>query len=329
MQVEQVLEYGHEECKSVNNEIDDDAQAKKADPSQTINKREIISTQKKRSFDRTDSWQADRYKEMVSVNLFDQKLRRPSSFRSQDDDKVESEAKGLVPSISYLFSSFGSSELAIDSEDADWLDLYPISNDVVDEVNPEKPLVQKRRKSQYTKNAEEICKIFNISSASVFDGEMIKKKFASDFLAKDAFVWINLCTKTLHWVKSPAERSSAKTSKYLLIRANKTHQLNTHILGENKGEIKSIMRMPGDSVLIISTKTGDYLELQVSADSLRNWVAVLRRLCAPPMQQEPDLTPSHLRVRRPPPHPTLRTCPPPTSSDASTVTAAAATEIQT
>ena len=190
MQVEQVVEYGHEECKSVNNEIDDDAQAKKADPSQTINKREIISTQKKRSFDRTDSWQADRYKEMVSANLFDQKLRRPSWFRSQDgssndeyylnfsvscrssssDDKVESEAKGLVPSISYLFSSFGSSELAIDSEDADWLDLYPISNDVVDEVNPEKPLVQKRRKSQYTKNAEEICKIFNISSASVFDG---------------------------------------------------------------------------------------------------------------------------------------------------------------
>lgn len=189
MQVEQFVEYGHEECKTANNEIDDHAQVKKADPSQTISKREIISTQKKRSFDRTDSWQADRYKEMVSVNLFDQKIRRPSSFRSQDgssndeylnfsvscrssssEDKVESEAKGLVPSITYLFSSFGSSELAIDSEDADWLDLYPISNDVVDEVNPEKPLVQKKRKNQYTKNAEEVCKIFNISSASVFDG---------------------------------------------------------------------------------------------------------------------------------------------------------------
>jgi hypothetical protein len=68
-------------------------------------------------------------------------------------------------------------------------------------------------------------------------------------------------------VKSAAERSIAKTSKYLLIRPNKTHQLNAHILGENKGEIKGIMRMPGDSVLIISTKSGDYLELQVSRTS--------------------------------------------------------------
>lgn len=185
----EVEKYGHGESKTANNEIDDEVQATKADPNQTISKREIISTQKKRSFDRADSWQADRYKEMVSANLFDQKLRRPSSFRSQDggsnddylnfsvscrssssDDKVESEAKGLVPSMTFLFSSFGSSELAIDSEDADWLDLYPISNDVVDEVNPEKPLAQKRKKSAYTKNAEEICKIFNISSASVFDG---------------------------------------------------------------------------------------------------------------------------------------------------------------
>ena len=36
--------------------------------------------------------------------------------------------------------------------------------------------------------------------------EMMKKKFASDFLAKDGFVWINLCTKTLHWFKSPSIR---------------------------------------------------------------------------------------------------------------------------
>ena len=35
---------------------------------------------------------------------------------------------------------------------------------------------------------------------------MMKKKFASDFLAKDGFVWINLCTKTLHWFESPSIR---------------------------------------------------------------------------------------------------------------------------
>ena len=210
MEIEQCVEYGHEESKSAGNHQIDDAVV--PNPS-TIAKREIVSTQKKQSFDKADSWQSDRYKEMVSINLFDQKLRRPSSFRFQDcgsndenfnfsvsckssssDDKVESEGKGLVPSITYLFSSFGSSDLKVDSDDADWLDLYPVSTDVVDEVNPEKPLVQKKRKNPYTKNAEEVCKIFNISSASVFDGGMYVCMYVCMYVYTNVFIYFCVYT---------------------------------------------------------------------------------------------------------------------------------------
>ena len=75
---------------------------------------------------------------------------------------------------------------------------------------------------------------------------------------------INFLIDTLCRVKNASERSSAKTSKYLLMKKNRNHVLNSHILGENKGEVKSIMRIPGDSsTLVISTSKGDYLELQV------------------------------------------------------------------
>lgn len=157
-----------------------------------VSRREIVcSSTKKRSFDRIDSWQADRYKDMVCVNLFDQKIRRPLSFRSQEgqsnddfltfnnsckssssEDKMDCRV-GIVPSISLLFSSFSSNDSHI-ANDADWIDLYPnAAMDILEVENPEKPQqLRKRNGSSNTKTAEEICKIFNITSASVFDGGM-------------------------------------------------------------------------------------------------------------------------------------------------------------
>ena len=84
-------------------------------------------------------------------------------------------------------------------------------------------------------------------------------------------------------VKNLAERSQPRRSKYLLLKPNATHSRNLHVLGEQKGEVRSVMRIPGDaSCLVLSTGGGDYLELQLPPASLRNWVAVLRRLALGP-----------------------------------------------
>lgn len=72
--------------------------------------------------------------------------------------------------------------------------------------------------SALTVNAVELCKVFDIKSPSFFEGgnkyilsclwqfvtfhdlpEMMKKKFSTDFLFKDSFIWINSTTKSLHW----------------------------------------------------------------------------------------------------------------------------------
>lgn len=146
-------------------------------------RREIVcSSTKKKSFDRSDSWKTELYKDMVCTKLFDAKSRRPSSYRSRDDEgmsemfynisrsssKEEKKAsKSLIPTLS--LSSFGSYDDS-DSIDPDWIDLYPCPLEYREEENPELPAT--KRKSKFTKNSEEICKIFHITSSAVFDGGM-------------------------------------------------------------------------------------------------------------------------------------------------------------
>lgn len=69
-------------------------------------------------------------------------------------------------------------------------------------------------------SAVDQCKAFKIETASVFEGgtlshsvcyltlipaaEVMKKKYSSDFMFKDSFVWISPTTKSLHWYLPPA-----------------------------------------------------------------------------------------------------------------------------
>mmetsp|Transcript_31198 Transcript_31198/g.42919 ORF Transcript_31198/g.42919 Transcript_31198/m.42919 type:complete len:333 (+) Transcript_31198:896-1894(+) len=275
----------------------------------TEEKRQIIpSSSHKKVFERSDSWQCERYKDLISTNLFDSKLKRLSSIRSIDssDDNgctvSRSSSHGekrdrsrLTPTIS--LSSMGSIDFDDSMYNADWITLYPCQDDEIEEENPEMPPSKRRPRGNHnTKNSEEICKIFRITSSSVFDGETMKKKFTTDFLAKEAFVWINLCTRTLHWVKNQAERSQPRRSKYLLLKPNATHSQNLHVLGEQKGEVRSVMRIPGDaSCIVLSTGGGDYLELQLPPASVRNWVTVLRRLALAGPATSPCKTAAALR----------------------------------
>ena len=46
---------------------------------------------------------------------------------------------------------------------------------------------------------EDKCALFGITCTSVFDGEVVKKKFTKDFMFKDTYVWIDPITRSLHW----------------------------------------------------------------------------------------------------------------------------------
>jgi len=116
----------------------------------------------------------------------------------------------------------------------------------------------------------------------MFHGEMLKKKFTSDFMFKESFVWLDSSTRSIHWAKSAADKNDPAASKYIMLAKNQDSQA---IFGENKvkqavGEAKGtatkIDSIPGG--VVIHTDVGECLELKIPGDHAEDWVRVLRTL---------------------------------------------------
>lgn len=135
------------------------------------------------------------------------------------------------------------------------------------------------------KSAFEFCEIFGTSTTSVFEGEIMKKKFSKDFRAKDSLLWVDPVTKSLHWAKSKSDKAN---SKYILLerdlkndKGGSTLAVTSSASGEMKGTISNIECVGG--TLTISTTSGDSLELKLSADGFPpaekravDWVKVIQ-----------------------------------------------------
>jgi len=67
---------------------------------------------------------------------------------------------------------------------------------------------------------QDMCAFFQVESTSIFIGEIVQKKFCSDFLFKDSFVWVNLAKQSLHWAKSSIHKSDPKKQKYVMLQKN-------------------------------------------------------------------------------------------------------------
>mmetsp|Transcript_14272 Transcript_14272/g.21307 ORF Transcript_14272/g.21307 Transcript_14272/m.21307 type:complete len:184 (+) Transcript_14272:295-846(+) len=138
--------------------------------------------------------------------------------------------------------------------------------------------------AQSTKRVEsiELCKLFGITSSTIFDGEVIKKKYCTDYRFKDSFVWVNLATKSMHWAKTESRKNQPELSKYLLFKKSKL--MNEALkeertkIGEMKGVVKTIGKMPGEKGLVIVTEDDEFLELKVSTEAVKNWIQVVKIL---------------------------------------------------
>lgn len=106
---------------------------------------------------------------------------------------------------------------------------------------------------------------------------MMKKKFTSDFVFKDNFLWINAKLRSLHWytsyrmfynaytyfinrVNDESEKSNPKNSQYLLLDKN---DVSKKLQGELMGVVKSVVEL-NNGRIAITTESGEKLELKVS-----------------------------------------------------------------
>ena len=120
---------------------------------------------------------------------------------------------------------------------------------------------------------------------NVFAGEMVKKKLASDFMAKDSFMWVDSINKTVHWSKSAEDKThNVANSKYVLLKSGLSNSLN---IGECKGVVKT-MSLSGKSILLQLTSDGldstsskngaKSLELKMDATKAVGWMKVFKEL---------------------------------------------------
>jgi len=71
-------------------------------------------------------------------------------------------------------------------------------------------------------------------------------------------------------------------SKYLLFKKSKL--MNEALkeertkIGEMKGVVKTIGKMPGEKGLVIVTEDDEFLELKVSTEAVKNWIQVVKIL---------------------------------------------------
>lgn len=111
----------------------------------------------------------------------------------------------------------------------------------------------------------------------------MKKKFSTDFMYKDSYLWIIPSSRSLHWWgdlcrnnnnllntnrpsmlyrgKSAADIVNPKSSKYILLDSSKSATGRVLPPGEHKGTLKSIES--SDAGIVITTQNEDFLEMKV------------------------------------------------------------------
>lgn len=98
---------------------------------------------------------------------------------SGDDASAAAPKKSLRPSTSMYYK--------------------PIESKPIEPPTIDKAQEMTARLSSATATTEDKCALFGITSTSVLDGEVVKKKYTKDFMFKDTFVWIDPVCKSLHW----------------------------------------------------------------------------------------------------------------------------------
>jgi phosphatidylethanolamine-binding protein (PEBP) family uncharacterized protein len=143
-----------------------------------------------------------------------------------------------------------------------------------------------------TSTPAEQCQAFQIESRSVFAGEVMKKKYSTDFMFKDSFVWIQPLTKSLHWSKSASDRTS--NTKYIMLDRLVGYEGGSSKGKGRGGEMKGLLKGVEHNGLqiIVQLESGEWLELKVAQDGAAgagsgsgqrrsaDWVKVLRTFLA-------------------------------------------------
>eukprot|EP00597_Dinobryon_sp_UTEXLB2267_P010324 CAMPEP_0170099280 /NCGR_PEP_ID=MMETSP0020_2-20130122/943_1 /TAXON_ID=98059 /ORGANISM="Dinobryon sp., Strain UTEXLB2267" /LENGTH=452 /DNA_ID=CAMNT_0010321903 /DNA_START=1 /DNA_END=1359 /DNA_ORIENTATION=- len=133
-------------------------------------------------------------------------------------------------------------------------------------------------------SANELCKIFGITSTGIFEGDKMRKKFSSDYMFKESLIWVDPIKKSLHWTKTANDKSNAKNSKFLYFVRNKYTSNNkgpsiVPPLGEQKGVVNSIDSIAGG--ILVSVENGEHLEIKIPQPKLLNdMMKVLKDLLA-------------------------------------------------
>jgi len=123
------------------------------------------------------------------------------------------------------------------------------------------PLLKQKSESSPQKNkpnAANLCQLFGVQTLSIFDAEIMKKKFTGDNSSKDSYVWITPRTKSLHWGKS---KGDAKKSKFILLDPLGADPAELP-LGDPKGILKRVRNSGAN--LLVTTESGETLELKLS-----------------------------------------------------------------
>jgi len=138
-----------------------------------------------------------------------------------------------------------------------------------------KPFVAKKKSlnidlSSLPTASKDLCKTFQITLLSVFDGELVAKKSSTDFMYKKRYLWINPATRSIHWAKSLLNKEKSKF--YMLTRT----RVGQRPVGHIKGVVHSVEF--GPKGIVICTENAQYLELKLPPQSVKDWEKVFLAL---------------------------------------------------
>jgi len=127
--------------------------------------------------------------------------------------------------------------------------------------------------AQSDSQTAQLCERFGVQLGSIFDGELVKKTFSTDYFLEDNFVWINAAQSTIHWTKADSDKTDLKLSKFILLRRSPSFEKAKKELGEMKGVVKSVEAVNGK--LLVVADSGEKLELKLPDESIQQFAKVI------------------------------------------------------
>lgn len=124
--------------------------------------------------------------------------------------------------------------------------------------------------------------MFDVEASEIFQGEMLKKKFSTDYLHKDSFLWLDPATMSLHWTKSADDRVfNIASPKYLHLNtqakcAGLPKELYKGPVGESKGYLESVTYNGKSLVFVLDTKRS--LDIKMGSDKASLWQRVVKKI---------------------------------------------------